>query len=153
MSNISNELRGLFKEYMVNKNKPVIPSTTASGNREGILFSTSVKVHFYEWSNVTSVPRTFYSISAFDTYLKGCGIYTQLYERDIIVNLGECFVSCYRGKKQLCIRATYKHLLETMNEHDRLQTAIDQHKLQEIKNGSKAPMCINEGGYDGPWYG
>lgn len=153
MKNISNNLRGLFKEYMINKNKPVVtPYQPVNNHREGIVFSTSVKVHFYEWSDATSVPRTFYTIEAFDTYLKGCGIYAQLYEKDIIVNLGESFISCYRGKKTLCIRATYKHLLETMNEHDRMQTAIDQHKLQEIKR-EIPPVCVNEGGYNGPWYG
>lgn len=149
--NIRSNLRGLFKEYMINKNKPTESSNIHQGSFQ---FSESINIHFYEWSDVCRPPRNFDSLNSFLSYLSDCGIYTKLYERDIITNLGETFISCYRGKRELCIRSSYKSLLNAMNEHDRLQTEIDKRTLSDIfKGGTTLPACVNEGGYEGPWYG
>lgn len=152
MANISGELKSLFKEHMLNKSKPAVSSGRVGGAyKDGILFTSSVKIYFYEWSDVCRVPKAFYTLESFDTYLRGCGIYLQMFEKDIIVNLGESFISCYRGKRLLCIRATYKHLLDAMNDHDRLESDIDKHKLNVFRNN--LPSCIHEGQYEGEWFG
>ena len=132
MKNISKDLKGLFKEYMQNKNKPYT-TYNSNSHREPIVFATSIKVFFYEWSDVSRAPRAFYTMEAFESYLKTCGIYIQLYEKDIITNLGECFITCYKGKKQLCIRSTYKHLFDTITENEKITAGLNS--------------------YDGSWFG
>lgn len=150
MGNKSNELVELFRLSIINKNKRPIHSThsTRSGLSSPILgvhripgMSTppilgSIKIYFYEWSDVCRIPRQFDSIEEFDNFLKSHGLYMQLYQRELIRDLKEAFVSCYRGKKELCVRGSYKYLLETMNDHDRLQTQLEMRE-QGIPYGNK----------------
>lgn len=156
--NISKDLKGLFKEYMINKNKPITTNTTSYRNPKSykniLPEDDEIKVWFYEWSNVTSTPTLFYIMESFEDFLKRSNIYLQLYEKDIIVNLGEVYVSCYRGTHRLCIRSSYKKLLDSMNDFDRAETEKDKKLLENLK-GSKipTPTYTNEGGYDGHWYG
>ena len=54
-----------------------------------------------------------------------------LYQREIITNLGTVYVTCYRGKKELNVRGSYKTLLDSMREHDArsLATSVQAPKL------------------------
>lgn len=149
--NIRNELRGLFKEYIINKSKPK-PYTPSTSYREPIIFGNSVKIYFYEFSNVCSAPRSFYTLEAFTTFLSNtCKIYLALYQQEIIRNLGEVYISCYRGKRELCIRSSYKKLLETMNQHDRVEASKGD--IPKCTGQILTPIVHNESGYDGHWYG
>jgi len=132
--NRSKDLRDLFRQSLINERKQ--PTTTTyrspyygdsypSGVHripsycEGeIQFSKEIRIYFYEWSDVKRQPRCFYQLEAFENFLKSSGIYMQLYQREIIRNLGTVYVACYTGTKNLNFRASYNNLLESMKKHD-----------------------------------
>jgi hypothetical protein len=91
----------------------------------------SVRIYFYEWSDPTKTPRTFYQLDAFDNFLKTSGIYMEYHQNEIIKNLGTVYITCYTGTKNLIIRSTYKNLLDSLREYDekRLVSKIQQPKL------------------------
>ena len=126
--NRSKDLRNLFRQSLINERKR--PTTTTyrspyyggsyhSQYREGeIQFSKEVRIYFYEWSDINRQPRCFYQLEAFENFLKSSGIYMQLYQREIIQNLGTVYAACYTGTKNLNLRGSYKNLLDSMNKHD-----------------------------------
>lgn len=115
------DLNRLFREHLINKRKNIAPNNAMNLHRvpsaNCMLVSSDIKIFFYEWSNIVSEPRVFYQLSVFDAFLKSSNIYLALYQREIIQTLGCVYVSCYRGTKELCIRSSYKHLIDGMNEN------------------------------------
>ena len=143
--NRSKDLRVLFRQSLINKRNcprtdynrrpPMyggdtnfmggvhrIPSQYGNGE---------VRIYFYEWSDPSKAPRTFYQLDAFDNFLKTSGIYMEFYQKEIIKNLGTVYITCYTGTKNLNIRSTYKNLLDALHEYDakRLMPKIQQPKL------------------------
>lgn len=132
--NRSKDLKDLFRQSLINERKR--PTTTYGSPyyggsypssvrripgqyREGeIQFSKEVRIYFYEWSDVSRQPRCFYQVEAFENFLKSSGIYMQLYQREIIQNLGTVYATCYTGTKNLNLRASYKNLLDSTKEHE-----------------------------------
>lgn len=128
--NRSKDLRDLFRESLKRKSTDVTVYRASDYRRHGayereINFADKIKVYFYEWSDVTRVPRTFDDLGSLEDYLKASGIYLQLYQRDIINNCGTVYMSCYKGTKELNVRGSYGKLLDSMNEHDRLSKEIE----------------------------
>jgi len=125
--NRSKDLRNLFRQSLINERKrptttyrsPYYGGSYPSQYREGeIQFSKEVRIYFYEWSDVSKQPRCFYNLEAFENFLKSSGIYMQLYQREIIQNLGTVYAACYTGTKNLNLRGSYKNLLDSMKEHE-----------------------------------
>lgn len=140
--NRSKDLRDLFRQSLINERKRPKTSYTHSpyynggvlGNAHRIpvqYADNSVRIYFYEWSDLTKVPRTFYQLDAFDNFLKTSGICMEFYQKDIIKNLGTVYITCYTGTKNLNIRSSYKNLLDALHEHDAkmLVPNIQQPKL------------------------
>lgn len=165
--NRSKDLRALFRQSLINeRNRPRTDYTRSPyyndyyRNRygDGVLDNVhripgqygngEVRIYFYEWSDPTKVPRTFYQLDAFDNFLKASGIYMELYQKDIIRNLGTVYITCYTGTKNLSIRGTYGNLLESLNEHDqkRLIPKIQKPNLVFEPSG-RWPEC------DGSFFG
>lgn len=135
--NKSKDLIELFRTTIKNKHKRTFPYTSNYGGVSnpppmssvhripGTGYPTigkGIKIYFYEWSDITSVPKQFNDLSEFENFLKTHGLYLQLYQRDLIIDLGTIYISCFRGRKELCVRGSYQYLLESMNRHDRIQT-------------------------------
>lgn len=124
--NRSKDLRDLFRQSLINERKrpttyhsPYYGNRLPSQYREGeIQFSKEIRIYFYEWSDVSRQPRCFYQLEAFENFLKSSGIYIQLYQREIIKNLGTTYATCYTGTKNLNLRGSYKNLLNSMKEHE-----------------------------------
>jgi hypothetical protein len=125
--NRSKDLRDLFRQSLINERKrptttyrsPYYSGSYPSQYCEGeIQFSKEVRIYFYEWSDVNRQPRCFNQLEAFENFLKSSGIYMQLYQREIIQNLGTVYVTCYTGTKNLNLRGSYNNLLNSMKEHD-----------------------------------
>ena len=124
--NRSKDLRNLFRQSLINERKrpttyhsPYYGNRPPSQYREGeIQFSKEIRIYFYEWSDVSRQPRCFYQLEAFENFLKTSGIYMQLYQREIIKNLGTTYATCYTGTKNLNLRGSYKNLLNSMKEHE-----------------------------------
>jgi hypothetical protein len=143
--NRSKDLRDLFRQSLINERKRPKTDYTHSPyyNRygSGVLDNVhripsqysdnSIRIYFYEWSDLSKAPRTFYQLDAFESFLKTSGIYMEFYQKDIIKNLGTVYATCYTGTKNLNVRANYKNLLDTLREHDakRLVPKIQQPKL------------------------
>ena len=77
----------------------------------------AIEAYFYEWSDITGVPKRFYILGGLEDFLKSCGIYLKVYERDIISNCMRAYISCYNGTKDLCIRSSYKALSDAMKAY------------------------------------
>ena len=124
--NRSKDLRDLFRQSLINERKrPTTYRSPYYGNRppsqyreSEIQFSKEIRIYFYEWSDINRQPRCFYQLEAFENFLKSSGIYMQLYQREIIKNLGTTYATCYTGTKNLNLRGSYKNLLDSMKEHE-----------------------------------
>ena len=146
--NRSKDLRDLFRQSLINeRNRPKTDYAHSpyynDCNRygSGVLSNVhripgqyadnSVSIYFYEWSDLSKAPRTFYHLDTFDNFLKTSGIYMEFYQKEIIKNLGTVYITCYTGTKNLNIRSSYKNLLDALREHDakRLVPKIQQPKL------------------------
>ena len=151
--NKSKDLRELFRLSLRNHNKMSSPMYRSNNNVSGgilenihrvpgqyeqeIQFGKEIRIYFYEWSDISKAPRCFYSLDAFDVFLKTSGITLELYQKDIITNLGTVYVSCYHGTRNLNVRGNYRGLLESMNEHNKRE-------MVNCISTNKAPMIIHE---------
>ena len=132
--NIRKDLRDLFRKSLINKRNSTVsyyPSRSTTNYR-------GTRIYFYEWSDIYRVPRTFDDISAFDDYLKGCGIYMQMYQREIIINCGTAYATCYKGSKELNLKGSYAKLFDSMKEHDKLSNELN--KLDDIDKKKEDPF-------------
>jgi len=165
--NRSKDLRDLFRQSLINERKR--PTTTYRSPyyggsypssvhripgqyREGeIQFSKEVRIYFYEWSDVNRQPRCFYQLEAFENFLKSSGIYLQLYQREIIQNLGTVYAACYTGTKNLNLRGSYKNLLDSMKEHEasKLLSNIAANKTPKILQCMVYDLPQNDGTFFG----
>lgn len=130
--NRSKDLRALFRQSLINERNRPKPNYNRSspmygGNTNymggvhripGQYADNAVRIYFYEWSDPSKAPRTFYQLDAFDNFLKTSGIFMEFYQKEIIKNLGTVYVTCYTGTKNLNIRGTYGNLLDALHEHD-----------------------------------
>jgi hypothetical protein len=130
--NKSKELRELFRLsqcnkldnktssitfYNTSKTSPMYSSSIdrVHGTYEKeIAFGEYIKIFFYEWSDVSVVPKTFQSLVSFEGFLRSSGIPYSSGHIESIKNLGTVFCSCYRGTRTLVIRSTYHNLYDAM---------------------------------------
>ena len=116
MANLSKDLKDLFHASLKRSSSNTFyhrSSTSSNG--------VSV-IYFYEWSDATRIPKTFYTLDAFESFMKDCGIYLQSFHREILRHLPKSFVACKKGEKSLIIRVDYdslkKELLSSSNDDD-----------------------------------
>ena len=114
--NRSKDLRDLFRQSLINeRNRPKIDYNDYYRKRYGGVLdnahripmqyaNNSVRIYFYEWSNLNQAPRIFYQLDAFDNFLKTSGIFMELYQKENIKNLGTVIISCYTGNNNVLIR-------------------------------------------------
>lgn len=77
--------------------------------------SSSLRIYFYEWSNVCDLPRTFNNLEDFELFLKSCDIRLESYQREIINSSGVVYISCYTGVKLLSICDSWRSLYNSIN--------------------------------------
>lgn len=77
------------------------------------------EIFFYEWSNVSNVPKQFKSIDEFKKFLRSCGIFLAKYQEDIIRNLRWAYITCKIGSTDLMIRQTYGKLHQDLVKLDK----------------------------------
>lgn len=126
MANKSKDLRKLFKAYMVRKeeesSRPTYYNHTALGGRNQQYYNDTFQgnkvfhgvIFFYEWSDITRDPVRYFSIPLFEKFLNESELELEPFQKDILLNLQQCFISCKPGCKDLVIRATYDGLKSTM---------------------------------------
>lgn len=114
------DLRDLFRKSLASS-RVVINDYRGRGcnypyiNRNWL--ERKICIYFYEWSDIYRVPRSFNLISEFEDYLKKCGIYMQYFQKEMILNHGTVYATCYKGSKELNMRTSYANLLSSMKEN------------------------------------
>ena len=126
MVNKSKDLRKLFKAYMARKeeesSRPSNYSHTALGGRSQQYYNDTFQsnttfhgvIFFYEWSDITRDPVRYFSIPLFEKFLNESELELEPYQREIIMNLNQCYITCKPGCKDLVLRASYDNLKATM---------------------------------------
>ena len=122
MGNISKEkLWSLFRLYLIRieeeKNSYTPPSYCRCGGigTQSDYNTFNGVIYFYEWSDMNRSPMMFYSLTAFEDYMKRCNIFMPPFQRDMIRNLEHSYVTCKKGKSELLIRGTRPGLLEALS--------------------------------------
>ena len=129
MANLSKDLKKLFYAHLENKNKPkfniggYVPPTTPVTHRppyQPSLFDNSNGVigciYFYEWSDVTRTPKTYYTLKAFENFLNDCQIYLASWQREVLSHMHHPYVACKRGEKDIIIKNSYIALRDAIEE-------------------------------------
>lgn len=73
-------------------------------------------IYFYEWSRATAIPKTFYTLKAFEAFLDNSGIYVPSYQWEIIKNIHTPYVACKKGSKELIIKVSWDALKSALEE-------------------------------------
>jgi hypothetical protein len=73
-------------------------------------------IYFYEWSNVTATPRTFYTLKAFKDFMDRSNIYVPSYQWEIIRNIHNPYVACKKNCKELIIKFNWDELKNSLEE-------------------------------------
>lgn len=119
MKNISNRLKELFHASLNSSNKPTVSDYRApSYHQTHIGFDDEDYngiIYFYEWSDIKRSPKTFYTMKGFETFLRDSGIFIAGYQRELIRNLNNAYVTCLRNTKDLLIKCSYDSLRISLN--------------------------------------
>jgi len=128
MGNIRNKLKDLFYSHIENASKAIssyrgnlldhrAPSYAhqAHINFDGDDYNGVI--YFYEWSNIKSSPRVFWTMKGFEKFLTDSSIFIMGYERELIRNLPNAYVTCVKNSKELIIKGSYDKLSETINKN------------------------------------
>ena len=110
MANLSKELKSIFNKYLERKEderlhpkkESYFQPSLFSGNGEfrGVIY-------FYEWSDITRAPKTFYSLEKFEDFLETSNIYLLGWQREIVRNMRNPYVTCKKGTKELLIKVMF----------------------------------------------
>lgn len=118
MANLSKELKSIFNKYLERKEGERLHPKKESYFQPSLFGGggefTGV-IYFYEWSDVTRPPKTFYSLEKFEDFLETSNIYLLGWQREILKNMRNPYVSCEKGSKKLLIKVTYEALKGALN--------------------------------------
>ena len=122
MGNINKDiLWSLFRSYLIRKEKESnVPCTSYGGRCGGIGTAQDYTgyngmIYFYEWSDVTRTPRSFYTLKKFEEFLSESEIFMLGYQREIIKNMHNPYITCRKGTKELIIKVSYEALKSAVN--------------------------------------
>ena len=129
MANLNKELKKLFYAHLENKRKPsynvgsYVPPTTPPVTHRPPYQSPLMKddgvmgcIYFYEWSDVTRAPKTYYTLKAFENFMNDCHIYLASWQREIIKNMRHPYIACRKGERDIIIKNTYMALCSAIEE-------------------------------------
>jgi hypothetical protein len=111
MANLSKDLKTLFDKYLYGPKKSNI-ETRHEGYTppvRGFCEFTGI-IYFYEWSDATRTPKSFYSLEKFEEFLNKSGIYLKSYQREIIKCMHNPYIACKKGERDLIIKKSYEML-------------------------------------------
>ena len=120
MGNISNRLKGLFNEYLVRieeEKHHVTVKTYDYHNRtihNGDDEDYNGIIYFYEWSDISRTPKSYYTLKAFENFLASSKIYIASYEKELIKHIHYCYIACSKDGKKLLIKCSYESLKRTL---------------------------------------
>lgn len=126
MANKSIELKSRFNKYLIRKKVEGTRSCGLKSSYRPSQFQSQFNgiIYFYEWSDINSAPRKFFTFASFEEFLKNCGIYLLGYQRDIIVNLNTSHITCQKGCKDLIIRQTWTKLNDEIKRLENISSNL-----------------------------
>lgn len=113
MGNYSDRLRSLFRSSLKSRNS-----------------RNSLNINFYEWSCITSSPLCYFRLETFESFLDSSGIKLEQYERNRILSLGTCHITCYKGTKVLAIRGSYGELKSCIDAYNQSSSSSRDNYVQ-----------------------
>lgn len=165
MSNLSNKLELLFRQYLIRKeSERNIPFNSSSSNSDWLNKKDTYNgvIYFYELSDVNRCPVSFYTIGAFDAFLRKYNIYLPLHQEDIIRQLEKAYITCKTGTHELLIRGTRPLLLDAVG--DSTAKPVDVNTVGSVIMNNPVPVGLGSlpgsnnmllpayNGYPGEWY-
>jgi hypothetical protein len=120
MENLNYKLKLLFRDYLIRKEKEKTSSYNNYYNNSWLNSSERYDgvIYFYEWSDINRSPTMFYTIGAFDNFLKSSGIFIQEYQKDVIKKLSRAYITCKKGTHELLIRGERLYLADALKDSD-----------------------------------
>jgi hypothetical protein len=131
--NLNKDLKGLFFKWLARleyeRTHRYTPSTSYASPRISTVHQGSLSfggdddiegvIYFYEWSNATAIPRTFYTLKAFENFLDRSDIYVPSYQWELIRNIHNPYVSCKKNSKELIIKTSWDALKSALEEESK----------------------------------
>jgi len=133
MENFNYKLKSLFREYLIRVEKEKERRSTSYSYYGSSWLDSKEKyegvIYFYEWSDIERKPTLFYSIPAFDNFLRSCGIFIQEYQKDVIKKLDRAYITCKKGTHELLIRGERLYLSDALR--DEKSSSVDNRTATE----------------------
>lgn len=73
-------------------------------------------IYFYEWSDTTRTPKTYYTLKAFESFLNDCHIYLVSWQREVLSHMKHPYVACKKGERDIIIKNSYTELTKAIEE-------------------------------------
>lgn len=136
IGNKRNLLCGIMDSYLNPTSKTVVMyphmgiGVTSKAFLKGI-------IHFFEWSNLCSTPRLFYTFESFLRFLHDSSITISEFDRNLILSTYNPYITCERNRAKLIIRnnsADLKLALDSASSN--VATANVSHNVIHGVNGN-----------------
>lgn len=140
MANISNRLKGLFNDYLnrleEEKKRPYGSAVhnpyygccarppMITPHQQRINFGSDDNdfkgvIYFYEWSDSKRIPKSFYTLTAFEDFLNRSNIFMASYQRELIIHISTPYVACKKDGHELLIKTNYDALKNALEEDEK----------------------------------
>lgn len=134
VGNKRNLLCGIMDSYLNPTSKTVVMyppiGVTSKASLKGI-------IRFFEWSNLCSTPRLFYTFESFLRFLHDSSITISEFDRNLILSTYNPYITCERNRARLIIRNNPADLkLALDNESSTVATANVSHNVIHGVNGN-----------------
>lgn len=73
-------------------------------------------IYFYEWSDTTRIPKSYYTLKAFEAFLNDCHIYLASWQREVLSHMKHSYVACKRGERDIIIKGSFPELSKELNK-------------------------------------
>ena len=104
-------------------------------------------VYFYEWSNATAVPRTFYTLKALQDFFDKSMIYPPSYQWELIKHMYNPYVACKKDSKELIIKTSWDALKEALEEDNGHKGSEDKEPynvgITRVPMANQKPKILN----------
>ena len=160
MANISNRLKTLFNNYLTRlseeKNNSYVHRNPYYGARPPMYQQQRLQfgsdddfkgvIYFYEWSNINNVPKKFFTLAAFESFLNTSHIFMAGYQKEIIKNLETPYIVCKHDSKDLIIKNNYDALKSALGD---VEENKEPYNVQVTRVPIQRPKMIEpEGRWD-----
>ena len=168
MGNLNYKAELLLRQYLIRKENEKNTVTVYNYGSSWINNKDSYDgvIYFYEWSDVNRCPQLFYTIGAFDTFLKRSNIFIPPFQLDIIRKLDRAYITCKKGTHNLLIRGSRELLVEASKDDNAkgVETNIELPRINSLPvpattfyggvnnliNNERKPPMYN--GFPDEWY-